>query len=136
MTVHGISQVFVPPGAPSGMDSDSLLHQAVLLPFSDTLDLADIAGRGGMKNLPQCKECGKAFRYARNIKRHYQVFHQMTVLPCEHCNETFSRTDKLRAHIRSKHGIGEKLACTICRKCFPFEWHLERHKTECGKSTD
>lgn len=79
-----------------------------------------------------CNQCGKVFKHARNIKRHYQVLHQMYVLPCEHCSECFSRSDKLRAHMRDRHGIGEKLVCRSCKQHFPGDIYLEKHYADTG----
>ncbi|XP_076460728.1 uncharacterized protein LOC143293577 isoform X22 [Babylonia areolata] len=125
--------------------ADPSVHKG-MLPLDDT-DLtvrfllesgAGGGGCGGTPKTPECELCGKKFKHARNIKRHYQVCHQMYVLPCEHCTQFFSRTDKLRAHLREKHGIGEKLVCRLCKQHFPGDLYLEKHYRETGHgdSTD
>ena len=106
---------------------DSLLHQAGNHPLVEPLHCD-----AGVSKIPVCDQCGKTFKHARNIKRHYQAYHQMYCLPCEHCNQFFSRTDKLRAHMRNQHGIGKKLVCSKCKLHFPGEIYLEKHYRETG----
>lgn len=79
----------------------------------------------------QCPECGKIIRQARNLSRHYQACHQSTILPCDYCDSTFTRSDNLQKHVREKHGIGEKLACPMCFRSFRSKVSLEKHVTNC-----
>lgn len=116
---------------PQGLDS--LLQQSQLQPLGSTMPF-DL--ESGVTKTPVCDQCGKTFKHMRNIKRHLQAFHQMYVLPCEHCTKYFSRTDKLRAHLRDVHGIGEKLVCRRCKQHFPGEIYLEKHYSETGHDED
>ena len=69
-------------------------------------------------------------------------------LPCNHCDQTFSRKDKVNAHVRKVHGDKDTLAessgpgsetgdeatekihtCDACPKAFKNSKHLYRHKT-------
>ena len=66
-------------------------------------------------------------------------------LPCDNCDETFDRKQRLRYHRRHVHGIGKpSFTCEICGKVFkhPFwlKTHIATHSNkresvcdECGK---
>ena len=64
-------------------------------------------GEGGEeeeKNVEEfsCSYCEKSFKNKKHLSRH-QATHSGVTHNCPQCNSTFSRRDKLNAHIRKKH---------------------------------
>ena len=49
-----------------------------------------------------CDYCEKSFKTKKHLSRH-QATHSGVIHNCPQCNSTFSRRDKLNAHIRKKH---------------------------------
>lgn len=55
-----------------------------------------------------CKICNKeqSFKVVSNWKRHYLTHSDEKPHKCPHCDRAFVQSDKLRNHLKSKHGIG------------------------------
>ena len=47
-------------------------------------------------------KCEKSFKNKQHLHRH-QAIHSGVVHSCSQCSSTFSRRDKLNAHVRKKH---------------------------------
>merc|ERR1712025_560610 len=50
----------------------------------------------------RCNQCEKVFKTSTPLRRHENV-HSGVKLACSVCQSTFSRKDKLNAHIKKKH---------------------------------
>ena len=61
-------------------------------------------GEGEEKNVNeyQCGSCDKSFKSKKHLSRHEDT-HAGVVHSCSQCSSTFSRRDKLNAHVRKKH---------------------------------
>ena len=53
----------------------------------------------------QCAECGFERNKRYDVARHVEQKHLNLVIPCDYCTATFTRRDKLRAHLKNKHDI-------------------------------
>ncbi|KAK7481219.1 hypothetical protein BaRGS_00027479 [Batillaria attramentaria] len=125
------------PGIAAALDADSCSRfvqgQKVGRSLgSNTTDSLEEGGARASQRPIQCPECGKVLSQARNLRRHYQVCHESTILPCDYCDCAFNRSDNLLKHLRDKHGIGEKLSCPTCDKTFRNKALLESHQSECA----
>jgi uncharacterized Zn-finger protein len=104
-----------------------------------------------------CKECGKIFKSAINLKYHQKTHknersfsctlcfskffhkgnlkaHMMSVhsderpFKCELCGSSFSLSYVLKNHINRVHGRQRKYNCEFCQRAFATSDHLRRHR--------
>ena len=74
----------------------------------------------------KCDECGKVFKKG-NFARHLKV-HADSVITCQICAKTFSRTDSLQTHVIKCHEENlEQHKCDICEKTFANRQYLKQH---------
>ena len=76
----------------------------------------------------KCDECGKMFKKG-NFARHRKVHADSnSVLTCQICAKTFSRTDNLHAHVTKCHEENLELyKCDTCEKTFAQKQYLKLH---------
>lgn len=72
------------------------------------------------KEKTQVCECGKAFRYAKQLEKHYEAVHQKVnrggiIYPCPDCELTFNRRIELREH-SFEHFSGKIFECNCGMK--------------------
>ena len=52
----------------------------------------------------ECKQCGKMFSWANDLKRHVQTVHQdIRKYKCKECDRSFGLMDTLKRHIQAIH---------------------------------
>jgi len=71
------------------------------LVITKLVECRDLDGRKGW----QCTECGFERNKRYDVTRHIEQKHLNLVIPCDYCTSTFTRRDKLRAHLKNKHDI-------------------------------
>ena len=74
----------------------------------------------------KCDECGEMFKKG-NFAGHLKV-HADSVVTCQICAKTFSRTDNLKTHVIKCHEENlEQHKCEICEKTFANRRYLKEH---------
>ena len=69
----------------------------------------------------ECKECGKVFKWGRNLLAHVQLMHQREVrYRCKICPLTFLRRKSYIKHHRSKHSEAPETWCKVRRNSIPI----------------
>ena len=69
----------------------------------------------------ECKECGKVFKWGRNLLAHVQLMHQREVrYRCKICPLTFLRRKSYIKHHRSKHSEAPETWCKVSRDFNPI----------------
>ena len=62
----------------------------------------------------ECKECGKTFKWSRNLLAHVQLMHQREVrYRCKICPLTFLRRKSYIKHHKSKHSEAPETWCKV-----------------------
>ena len=51
----------------------------------------------------QCPRCHKVFTRPSSVVRHQAVCQNVSLIPCEFCDRSFTRIDNLHRHVRHKH---------------------------------
>ncbi|XP_021959676.1 gastrula zinc finger protein XlCGF8.2DB-like [Folsomia candida] len=77
-----------------------------------------------------CSTCGKSFAHRGHIKSHERTHLENStkrVLKCHLCQQTFSRKDSLKHHVRVVHENQRNFPCTVCDMRFSYLTGLKRH---------
>ena len=72
-----------------------------------------------LKNICNCKICGKFFSRFDYIEKHLKEVHGGEIYPCKKCEKTYSRKSELRNHIKKVHE-GKKVEKQKCDTCGKF----------------
>ena len=57
------------------------------------------------KKIWTCVDCGFERHGRWDVSRHVEQKHLGLTMPCNYCNATFTRRDKLRSHLKHKHDL-------------------------------
>ena len=75
----------------------------------------------------ECKECGKVFKWGRNLLAHVQLMHQREVrYRCKICPLTFLRRKSYIKHHRSKHSEAPETWCKVSMSFNPILYNRYR----------
>ncbi len=77
-----------------------------------------------LKNL-KCNLCEKTFS-SRSGRYKHSVQHTGRI-PCDECDQVFTRWDLRAVHKRKDHSHGGELSCPFCEKSFAWELTLQGH---------
>jgi len=80
----------------TGVEDESTIQEG-----DDEMSEENHASTEGTAGFP-CGQCDKIFKSRKHLTRHEAV-HSGIRLDCDKCSSTFSRKDKLNAHMRKKH---------------------------------
>lgn len=89
---------------------------------------------GQRSNGRQCEHCKKIFTRPSSVLRHQQTCGNLCAIPCELCDQTFTRLDNLHVHMQVKHGLGPSLECSKCGKRLRSKIKLHEHIANCGQN--
>jgi len=81
----------------------------------------------------ECTRCGKRFRDAYGLRRHFNSHINQRSIICNYCNKRFIELNDLNIHLRIH--TGEKpFECTICQQKYRQKAHLLSHyRTHTGE---
>ena len=74
----------------------------------------------------KCKQCGKCFSEAGNLREHERVHTGEKPHECKQCGKCFSEAGNLRTHERVHTGE-RPYECKQCGRCFSQSQHLRKH---------
>ena len=106
--------------------------------FSSYIELTEHK-RGAHIDESECRDCGKSFKYEKNMLRHMKEFHRYTntnldyapkendLFRCKECDETFLRKSNLKRHKDTIHGERPMSKCPSCDQEFSRKDNLRRH---------
>lgn len=72
-----------------------------------------------------CTECGKLFKFRRNMIKHRRRHPRSYV--CVHCTEVFTVFLRLKGHVDKVHADKKLFECNVCQKTFYMEKSLKMH---------
>ena len=79
------------------------------------LAVAHGRGEGGAA----CQECGRRFKWARNLLAHLQLHHQAEKrYRCKHCPLTFLKPRTYVRHHQTKHGDKPETWCKVRKRIY------------------
>ena len=79
----------------------------------------------------QCDRCQKTFTRAWTLSRHQASCKSVCLIPCDFCDQSFSRVDNLKVHVQRVHGIGPSLRCPSCALRFRSKVSFDKHLVSC-----
>ncbi|CAL8121448.1 unnamed protein product [Orchesella dallaii] len=74
-----------------------------------------------------CIICEKLFSRNQHLMSHLRVHTGERPFPCPKCPSSFSDTSQRRVHLISKHDVGVRLRCPVCKKSAASKSELEIH---------
>jgi len=84
------------------------------------------------KERPHVCDCGKAFRYVKQLTKHVADVHESRskgiIYPCSECDQVFTRRQDLRNH-SFDHYAGQVYECSICSLKFKKKKLLTTHES-------
>jgi hypothetical protein len=91
---------------------------------------------GYKKGIHSCDFCDKTFSRTDKLRAHISTHTGLFLFKCKHCNKDFSRSDKMKRHVAEKHSLKTKLY--MCKKCvvsFTRSSTLKNHKCRTGSES-
>lgn len=79
----------------------------------------------------KCDRCQKTFTRAWTLSRHQASCKSVCLIPCDFCDQAFSRVDNLKVHVQRVHGIGPSLRCPNCALRFRSKVSFDKHLVSC-----
>ncbi|XP_052816116.1 uncharacterized protein LOC128242814 isoform X1 [Mya arenaria] len=85
----------------------------------------DISDSGSLQH--KCKECGKSFKWKKNLDSHMKFFHEETsTKTCGVCNKVFPNNKLIEEHMKTHSNN-----CNYCGKHYTSENVLKTHESQC-----
>ena len=74
----------------------------------------------------KCNECGKTYKYKRDLNAHTRLKHEeaANLYKCQQCDSKFKQKKLLNKHVKTQHG-SEEFPCT--GKVFNQKSNMKRH---------
>ena len=110
-------------------DDDDVDHENV---SEETLPKAHVT-KVGEKNF-KCDTCAQSFISKSNAVSHFNRIHLgiIKIAKYPQCDKSLSSINKLKSHVKRKHGTGKIFECNVCGKKFSqsddLKSHENRHK--------
>ncbi|KAH8257058.1 hypothetical protein KR038_001949 [Drosophila bunnanda] len=83
----------------------------------------------------KCKDCGKSYRQAVNLKNHITTAHEhRKQFSCSQCPKSFALKERLRLHMRL-HSGEKPYPCALCDKKFARGGQLQQHMVSHHKTS-
>jgi uncharacterized Zn-finger protein len=81
----------------------------------------------------ECTRCGKRFRDAYGLRRHFASHTGERSIPCNFCEKRFTELNDLHVHLRT-HSGEKPYECPICKQRYRQKAHLISHyRTHTGE---
>ncbi|XP_063052574.1 gastrula zinc finger protein XlCGF26.1-like [Engraulis encrasicolus] len=78
----------------------------------------------------KCRECGKSFRRAGNLKDHHNIHTGEKPYPCSLCEKAFSQKSSIMTHLITHACKTNPMPCPQCQVTFVSSVTLRRHLKE------
>ncbi|XP_061580521.1 zinc finger protein 773 [Cololabis saira] len=97
-------------------------------PDSVSLKVHKQTHKGSAQGPPySCKQCGKTFTQACNLKVHQRIHSGQGLHLCNHCGKGFPSFTELKTHKCGQSG-DKPYCCTVCGNKFSRLWNLKLHR--------
>ncbi|KAM6939585.1 uncharacterized protein FYW49_008159 [Xenentodon cancila] len=97
-------------------------------PDSVSLKVHRQTHKGSAQGPPySCKQCGKTFTQACNLKVHQRIHSGQGLHLCNHCGKGFPSFAELKTHKCGQPG-DKPYCCTVCGNKFSRLWNLKLHR--------
>ena len=127
--VHGMEDLANP--KTEEYDGEEAEDQNILKPNQLEIETNTIFPETYQPETYLCKKCPLTFSNKMEKSSHTKSAHSVAVIPCDECDNKFSRKDRLDAHKKVVHkgtySGGRPIKCFICEKAFTILDDLKKH---------